>query len=348
MSAPRACILSVSGDTLAPSEAQLISRVDPWGVILMGRSCRTRAQARALVDAIWSASGRPTLIFIDQEGGRVRRLRPPEWPDFPAPDLFGRLWLSDPQAAVEACWLHHRLIAAELEPLGILADFAPVLDLRHAGAHVIVGDRSFGADPHRVAALGRAALEGLEAGGVAGAVKHIPGHGRARVDSHDETPVIDEPIEALEEDFAPFAMLRDAPMALTAHLRFNAIDRTACATHSRIVVSEIIRDRIGFRGLLVTDDLGMKALGGTLADRAARAFAAGCDVALHCSGFVTDPSIVLREMEEVADASPELSGAAQERAAAVERATLNRKPFDVESGWSDFRSLIAGSESLNA
>src|SRR5215510_14083908 len=215
MTEPRACILSVSGATLTSGEAKLFADANPWGVILMGRSCHTPGQVKALVESIWSATGRPTLIFIDQEGGRVRRLRPPNWPDFPAPGKYGALYKRDPELGVEACWLHHRLIAAELEPMGIRADCAPVADLRHPGMHDIVGDRSFGETPEQVSALARAALDGLAAGGVAGVIKHMPGHGRAEVDSHDAMPVVRAGRDALEQDLSTFKTLHDAPMGMT-------------------------------------------------------------------------------------------------------------------------------------
>lgn len=349
MTSPRACIVSVSGPDLTPDEAAFLREANPWGVILMGRSCLARTQVRALVDAVWAATGRPTLMFIDQEGGRVRRLRPPEWPAFPAADLYGRLHEADPQNAVEAAWLHHRLIAAELAPMGLHADCAPVLDLHFAGAHAVTGDRAFASDPQVVSQLARAALDGLAAGGVAGVVKHMPGHGRALVDSHHDTPKVEATAEELERfDLRPFRDLQDAPMGMTAHVVYTAFDAAAPATLSPAVIADVIRGRIGFQGLLMTDDLGMDALGGALSVRVQRAIAAGCDIALHCAGFVKDPAEILRQMQETAFAAPELAGPSLKRAEAAERAAMSPRPFDAEAGWAEFRTRVAGAETLTA
>ncbi|MBI1360449.1 MAG: beta-N-acetylhexosaminidase [Alphaproteobacteria bacterium] len=337
----RACILSISGPRLTTDEARLLADAAPWGVILMGRSCVSPSQVRALVDEIWAATGRPTLIFIDQEGGRVRRLRPPNWPEFPAAARYGALYERDRDLGLEAAWLGHRLIAAELEPLGIHADCAPVVDLRHDGAHSIVGDRSFGATPEQVGALARAALGGLAAGGVAGVIKHMPGHGRAEADSHESLPVVTAGGNALAGDFAAFAAVVDAPMAMTAHIAYPALDGMTAATVSPKIIGEVIRREIGFDGLLMTDDLGMNALGGALTDRAHRALAAGCDVVLHCSGFAKDAATVFAEMTEVAEAAPILSGDALRRAEAAERATLGLGPFDRAEGWARLEKLLA-------
>lgn len=330
----------MSGRTLTANEAAFLEEAQPWGVILMGRSCGDPVQVRGLVEGIWAALDRSAPIFIDQEGGRVRRLRPPHWPDFPAPGVYGALYGQDADLGLEAAWLGHRLIAAELQPMGVLADCAPVLDLVHPGAHQIVGDRSFGANPDVVARLARAALNGLRDGGVVGVIKHMPGHGRARVDSHDALPVVGEAALALAPDMAPFRALKDAPMAMTAHLALDAWDPGVPATVSPIVIGEVIRRDIGFDGLLMTDDLGMKALGGSLTERTRRALAAGCDVGLHCAGFVADADEILKQMEEVAAASPKLSGVALERARAVERAMLAPLAFDRDEGCRQLEELL--------
>lgn len=342
MTEPRACILSCSGPELTAGEAALLADAQPWGMILMGRSCRSRAQVRDLTSSIRAILGEEALIFIDQEGGRVRRLRPPEWPDFPAAEVYGDLYRADPALGLEAAWLGYRLIAAELAPLGVRANCAPVLDVRHAGAHDIVGDRAFGTDPEQVAALARAALAGLAAGGVAGVIKHIPGHGRAELDSHEALPVVRASREELARDARAFAALTDASMAMTAHVAYALWDENACATLSPTVIGRVIRGDIGFNGLLMSDDLGMKALGGPLASRAERALAAGCDVALHCSGFVSDPAVVLAEMTEVASASPPLSGAALDRARAARKAVGAAEPFDPAEGRSRLDGLLSG------
>jgi beta-N-acetylhexosaminidase len=344
----RTCILSVSGPTLTPDEARLLANANPWGVILMGRSCVSPAQVRVLVDDIWAAIGRPALIFIDQEGGRVRRLKPPNWPNFPAPGVYGKIYERNRELGLEAAWLGHRLIAAELEPMGVHADCAPVVDLLHPGAHQIVGDRSFGATPEQVGALARAALDGLSDGGVAGVIKHIPGHGRASVDSHESLPVVRAGGNELAADFAAFTAVHDAPMAMTAHIAYPAFDDKACATLSSTIIGEIIRKKIGFDGLLMSDDLGMNALGGSLANRAERALAAGCDVVLHCSGFARDAGTVFAEMTEVAEACGALAGESLRRAKAAEKASLNLKSFDRAEGWARLEKLLADAGSAAA
>jgi len=337
---PRACILSVSGSDLLADEASLLADMQPWAVILMGRSFVTRDQVRRLVDNIWAALDRPCLIFVDQEGGRVARLKPPEWPVFPSGQAYGDLFERDEAAGLEAAWLGHRLIANELAQMNIHANCAPVLDLRFDGAHQIVGDRALGNSVEAIARLARASLEGLRDGGVAGVIKHMPGHGRALVDSHEDLPRVTAGDNELSRDFASFSALVDAPMAMTAHIAYDAFDADAPATLSKTVISEVIRNRIGFDGLLMTDDLGMKALGGTLADRARGAIGAGCDTVLHCSGFVKEADVILAEMREVAEAVPELDGKALARAKHAQAfATLDRT-FDAQAGWERFSELL--------
>lgn len=347
MPQPRACILSVSGHTLTDGEKTLLSQTNPWGVILMGRSCANPAQVTALISEIQQTTGRATLIFIDQEGGRVRRLRPPEWPDFPAPLTYLPIYRRDPDLGREAVWLHHRLMAAALAPMGLRADCAPVVDLRHEGHHQIVGDRALGETPGEVGAMALAALEGLADGGVSGVIKHMPGHGRAEVDSHETMPVVRASRNEIERDITPFNAVRHATMGMTAHLAYTALDDDHTpATHSPKIISEIIRGEIGFDGLLMTDDLGMKALGGTLGSRATRALDAGCDVILHCAGLDAwskvqrDPEIVLREMNEIVDACPELSGHALRRAQAADAGVKPPKPLDVAEGRARLEELL--------
>jgi len=343
-SAPRACILSVSGPVLTGAEKTLLSEVQPWGVILMGRSCVTRAQVRALVDDIWGALGRAALIFIDQEGGRVARLKAPEWPLFPSGATYGALYERAPERGLEAAWLGHRLIAHELSGLGIHADCAPVLDLPIDGAHNIIGDRAFGSSVESISALGRAAMRGLRDGGVAGVIKHMPGHGRALVDSHESLPRVIAGDNELATDFAVFEALADAPMAMTAHISYESFDNERPATLSQPVINDVIRGRIGFDGLLMTDDLGMKALGGRLETRANGAIAAGCDVVLHCSGFVTDPDKIIEEMREVGGAAPVLRGKSLERARRAEQFATLARPFDADTGWKRMERLMANQE----
>jgi beta-N-acetylhexosaminidase len=302
-----AAIIGLSGLALTEDERGFIRAADPAGFILFGRNVAGKVQLRALTDDLREASGRADLpILIDQEGGRVARLPQPSWPAFPAAWRFAELYEKAPISAIEAARANGEALALTLADAGINVDCAPVLDLRHEGAHDVIGDRAFGAEPMRVAALGRALLDGLAAGGVAGVIKHIPGHGRARADSHKELPVVEASEEELAADLAPFQALHDAPMAMTAHLLYPAWDAGSPATLSPTIIAEIIRARIGFDGLLMSDDLGMEALTGSLAERAAAAIAAGCDVALHCSG-------VLAESEKVAGAAGEIGSAAAER-----------------------------------
>jgi len=336
----KACILSVSGPDLTPAEAALFRAQNPWGVILMGRSCVSRMQVRKLVADIWDATGRETLIFIDQEGGRVARLKAPEWPLFPRGADYAALFARDPELGREATWLGHRLIAMELASLSIHADCAPVVDLPAAGAHDIIGDRAFGTDPAGIADLAAAALRGLAAGSVAGVIKHIPGHGRAFADSHYELPRVTAGDNELSKDFDAFARVADAPMAMTAHISYDAYDAGKAATVSRIMVQDIIRGRIGFDGLLMTDDLGMKALGGTLTERADASIAAGCDVLLHCSGFLKDPAEILSEMTEVVEAAPYLAGKAEDRADNADAIARRTEPLEAAKGWRRFYELF--------
>lgn len=336
----KACILSVSGPELTPGEAALLKAEQPWGIILMGRSCVSREQVRRLVGDIWQATGRETLIFIDQEGGRVARLKAPEWPLFPRGSDYAAIYARDPELGREACRLGHRLIASELAGLSIHADCAPVVDLPVPGAHDVIGDRAFGTEPAQVADLARAALEGLRAGGVAGVIKHIPGHGRSMADSHLELPRVTAGDNELSKDFAAFEKVADAPMAMTAHIAYEAYDAGKAATVSRYMIQEVIRGRIGFDGLLMTDDLGMRALGGSLTDRAQAAIDAGCDVLLHCSGFLKDPADILAEMTEVASAAPILSGVAARRAAAADAIAGQAEPFEPAQAWRRFHELF--------
>jgi beta-N-acetylhexosaminidase len=289
-------------------------QADPLGYILFARNCESKAQLRALTDDLRALSGRDDLpILIDQEGGRVARLTPPLWPEFPPAELFDRLYQVAPMSAIEAARLNAEAIAVTLAELGITVDCLPLLDLRHEETHDVIGDRALGADPMQVAALGRAVIEGLEAGGVLGIVKHIPGHGRARADSHVELPRVDASAEELEADIAPFRSLNWAPIAMTAHIVYTAWDAHRCASLSPTIIEDVIRGRIGFDGLLLSDDIGMGALSGSFAERAAGAIAAGCDVVLHCSGD-------LAEMEEVAGALGEISPPSRDRLArALER-----------------------------
>jgi beta-N-acetylhexosaminidase len=323
---PAACILGCAGKTLDPEERAFFRDVRPWGFILFARNIESADQTRALIEALREAAQDDNaLVFVDQEGGRVQRLRPPLARARRPAALFGALYAQDPQAALEAVRLNHRLIADELAQVGFDADCVPCIDLRVPGAHDIIGDRSFGTDPNVVAALGRAAIDGLLAGGVAPVIKHIPGHGRAGADSHHDLPVVDTPLEVLEQtDFAPFRALADAPMAMTAHVVYSAIDPERCATLSHRVIETVIRGHIGFDGLLMSDDLSMKALGGSFEDRTKDALSAGCDLVLHCNGDMA-------EMKPIAEASPQLAGRAAMRAAEARSVARRSQAFDAEA-----------------
>lgn len=319
---PAAAIFGCAGTRLDDAERRLFETADPLGLILFARNIASPAQVAALTREFREIVGRADApVFIDQEGGRVARLRPPHWRLPPPAGRFGALAARNPAAAEEAAALNGRMIAAELAPLGIDADCMPVLDLPAPGAHGIIGDRAYGDDPDTVSALGRAACDGLLEGGVLPVIKHIPGHGRARADSHLALPRVSAPLTALEaRDFAPFRALRRMPAAMTAHIVYEAIDPERPATISPRVVREAIRGEIGFDGLLITDDLGMAALSGPFVGRAEAALAAGCDAVLHCSGDID-------EMRAVAGAAPPLSDAARARLARARAARRAPAPF---------------------
>lgn len=334
--AVRALIVGCAGLSLTAEETAFLREADPWGLILFRRNCADPAQVTALTAAFREAVGRAEApVLIDQEGGRVQRLGPPHWPKYPPGRAYASLAANDPLAAREMARLGARLIAHDLKSLGITVDCLPVLDVPVPGAHDIIGDRAYGTAPAQVAALGRAAAEGLIAGGVLPVVKHIPGHGRAGADSHEALPVVTAPRQVLEgSDFYPFRVLADMPLAMTAHVVYEAIDAKRPATTSAKVMRKIVRGAIGYDGLVMTDDLSMKALSGTLAERTAAAFHAGCDVALHCNGR-------LDEMREVAAEAPRLKGRAARRAeAALARIRHAVEPLDVEEGRGRFFSTL--------
>jgi len=299
--------LGLATSAITDAERAFFTSIDPAGYILFRRNIENPAQLRALTDDLRTIAGRADVpILIDQEGGRVARMQPPHWPAFPRAELFDRLYDIAPITAMEAACLNAQAIAVMLAQVGINVDCLPLLDVRQPGAHDIIGDRALGAEPQRVAALGRAVLDGLRRGGAVGVVKHVPGHGRAMADSHVELPVVDTDAATLETDLAPFIDLADAPMAMTAHVVYPAWDAAECASLSATVIAEIIRGRIGFEGLLMSDDLGMHALTGDFGDRAAGVLRAGCDIALHCSGDMA-------EMEAIAGAVGPIGDAAKAR-----------------------------------
>jgi beta-N-acetylhexosaminidase len=281
----QAVIYGFAGERLTDDERAFFREADPAGYIIFRRNCVDPEQLRALTDSLRDLHGRGDVpILIDQEGGRVARMRPPVWPAFPRAGDFAELYRKAPMTAIEAARANAQAIAAMLREAGINVDALPLLDVRQEGAHDIIGDRALGQEPMQVAALGRAVLDGLAAGGVVGIVKHMPGHGRSMVDSHAELPVVRAGEDELETDIAPFHTLNGAAMGMTSHVVYTAWDPDNCASLSATVIGEIIRRRIGFDGFLMSDDIGMHALAGDFAERARGVLAAGCDVALHCSG----------------------------------------------------------------
>jgi beta-N-acetylhexosaminidase len=286
MSKPRAVIFGCAGPDLSAEERAFFRDADPLGFILFARNVDTPERTRRLVDELRSSVARADApVLIDQEGGRVARLRPPHWRKAPPARLLGDLYARNPEQGLEATKLNSRLLAADVASIGCDVDCVPVLDIAFPETHAVIGDRAYADRPEPVAARGRAAAEGLLAEGVMPVIKHIPGHGRATVDSHESLPRVTASRAELERtDFVPFKLLADLPWAMTGHLLFESIDAQACITVSAGAVQDVIRGHIGFEGLLLSDDLSMQALGGSLGDRAARALAAGCDIALHCNG----------------------------------------------------------------
>lgn len=319
-------IFGCTGLRLTRDERALYRDMKPWGFILFARNVASADQVRGLCEELReSIDDAGALVFIDQEGGRVQRLRPPLAKQRKPARNFGVLYQRDPDAGREAVKLNHRLLAHELTRLGINANCAPCLDVSHPETHAAIGDRSFSNSPQVVAELGRAATEGLLEGGVGPVIKHMPGHGRATIDSHLALPIVRAPLEELDEtDFAPFRALADCPMGMTAHIIFEEIDTHAPATQSAAVIDELIRDSLGFDGLLMTDDLSMKALKGGFAERTRVAIGAGCDLVLHCNGDMA-------EMKAVASALDALEGRALERAEAARAAVRAPQPFDAEA-----------------
>jgi beta-N-acetylhexosaminidase len=334
--APLAVVLGCSGERLTASERDFFGAADPVGFILFRRNCSSPDQVRDLVDSLRGCIGRDDApVLIDQEGGRVARLRPPHWRRYPSAARLGTL--PDPSAAT-AARLGARLIADDLARLGITVDCLPVLDIPAVGADPVIGDRAYGSDPQRVVHLAGAVCAGLLEGAILPIVKHMPGHGRARVDSHYACPVVETRYEELTRtDFAPFRALATMPWAMTAHIVYSAVDPTAPATLSSCVVAEVIRGEIGFDGVLVSDDLSMRALGGGLGERTRQALAAGCDLALHCNGD-------LGEMEEVVAAARSISplSAARLRRGEAMRRGSAANCFDRAEVEAQFDAFLAG------
>jgi beta-N-acetylhexosaminidase len=329
----RAFIAGLSGTVLTPDETAFFRDAAPWGFILFRRNIETPGQVRELTDSLRTLSGRLIIpILIDQEGGRVQRMGPPHWPKYPPGRAYGLL---PPDEAAEMARLGARLMAHDLAAVGINVDCLPVLDVPTPGAHDVIGDRAYANEPEQVARLGRAACEGLLAGGVLPVVKHIPGHGRAGADSHLALPVVAATWSELQErDFAPFKALADMPLAMTAHVVYTALDESHPATTSPVVMERVVRGEIGFDGLVMSDDLSMKALTGTFEERTHASLAAGCDVVLHCNGE-------LAEMRQVAEAAPVLAGDALRRANAALARLKAPEPFDPVDGRAKLEAALA-------
>jgi beta-N-acetylhexosaminidase len=331
----RAFITGISGTKLTDAEREFIRAERPWGFILFKRNIEIPEQVTLLVKELRSITGDPDVpVLIDQEGGRVQRLGPPHWPAYPAGAVFGTLYDLDPTLGLTAARLSARLMAADLIDLGVTVDCLPLADVPVAGADAVIGNRAYGTEPGKVAAIARAVTEGLEQGGVLPVLKHIPGHGRATADTHFRLPQVDTSKAELERtDFAAFQPLADLPMAMTAHVVFSALDPAQPATTSATIIEQVIRGVIGFQGLLMSDDVSMNALAGSIAERTRAIVTAGCDMVLHCNGD-------LDEMRAVARETPELSGTALQRA---ERALASRKApqaFDRQAARAELDALI--------
>ena len=331
----RAFITGVAGSALSDEERDFLREAQPWGLIVFTRNIATADQLRRLIGDCRAALGRDAPALIDQEGGRVQRLVPPHWPQYPPGAAYGALYDRSRDRGLAAARLGGRLIASDLAALGIDVDCLPLGDIPVPGADPIIGDRAYGTTPDKVAAIAAAIAAGLAEGGVLPVLKHIPGHGRAPADSHKRLPVVATSRTTLEAtDFAAFRALSALAMGMTAHVVFSALDPVAPATTSARIVGDVIRGSIGFQGLLMSDDVSMGALSGTIAGRASAAIAAGCDMILHCNGE-------LAEMREVAAAVPVLAGAAAHRAEAALNAKRPPAPIDLTSSRATFARLMA-------
>jgi beta-N-acetylhexosaminidase len=334
--AARAFITGLSGLKLTNGERAFIREAQPWGFIIFKRNVNTPEQVTELTQSFRDVVGRDAPVLVDQEGGRVQRLGPPHWPVYPPGSTYGALYDREKSIGLASARLAGHLIAADLRVLGIDVDCLPIADVPVEGHDPVIGDRAYGTEPGKVAAIAAAIAGGLQAGGVLPVLKHLPGHGRAKADSHHKLPVVDTDRATLEAtDFAAFKPLAGLPLGMTAHVVFSAIDPAQPATTSATMVQEVIRGFIGFQGLLMSDDVSMGALSGTIADRSHAALRAGCDVVLHCNGD-------LAEMSAVAGAAPLLTGVAAKRADAALAARGAREEFDAEAARKTFKQMIAG------
>ncbi len=317
-------IFGISGPSLTADERAFFKEADPAGYILFARNCETRDQMRALTDDLRAIHGRERLIVsIDQEGGRVARMKPPEWPKYPAGEAFAKLYDIAPASAIEAARVNAEAMARELALVGVTVDYHAPFDVRRPETDDVIGDRALGSEPMQVAALGRAVLDGMARAGVVGCLKHMPGHGRATCDTHKELPTVTASDEELETDIEPFRTLSSHPLGMSAHIVFSAWDADQPATLSKKVIDEIIRGKIGFDGLLLSDDIDMQALDGTIPDRGAAALAAGCDIILNCWAKMDD-------QQEIANRFPDLSDASKARLDRV-HAAMGEAPEGVDT-----------------
>jgi beta-N-acetylhexosaminidase len=332
----KAFITGVAGTALSAVERAFIHAERPWGFILFKRNIETPGQVALLVDELKKCTGRTEVpVLIDQEGGRVQRLGPPHWPAYPPGAVFGKLYDIDETLGLSAARLSARLIAADLWELGINVDCLPLADVPVAGADAVIGNRAYGTEPGKVAAIAGAVTEGLREGGILPVLKHIPGHGRATTDSHLRLPTVDTPKNELEKtDFAAFQPLAGLPMAMTAHVVFSALDPVHPATTSATIINQVIRGVVGFQGLLISDDVSMKALSGSIAERTKAIFSAGCDMVLHCNGD-------LEEMRDVAAETPELSGKALVRANQALASRRPPQPFDRSAARAELEAMMS-------
>jgi beta-N-acetylhexosaminidase len=336
--AARAFITGLAGLTISANERAFFREAQPWGLIIFKRNVSTPHQVQELVRSFRDNVGWEAPVLVDQEGGRVQRLGPPHWPAYPPGARYGEIYDRDPASGQAAALLAGHLIAADLSALGIDVDCLPIADVRTDGGDPVIGDRAYGTEPGKVAKIAAAIAQGLQAGGVLPVLKHLPGHGRANADSHHRLPVVATDRATLEStDFAAFMPLAALPLGMTAHVVFSDIDPVAPATTSVTMVQQVIRGFIGFQGLLMSDDISMGALSGTIAERSRAALAAGCDIVLHCNSD-------LHEMMAVAGATPELSGAAAKRADAALAARGAPEEFDIEAARAIFAEMIAGGQ----
>jgi len=332
----RAFITGLAGLTISANERAFLREAAPWGLIVFKRNISTPEQLTELTRSFRDIVGWEAPVLVDQEGGRVQRLGPPHWPTYPPGARYGELYDRDPASGLAAAKLAGHLIAADLRAVGIDVDCLPIADVPVAGGDPVIGDRAYGTEPGKVAAIAAAVAQGLVAGGVLPVLKHLPGHGRATADSHHKLPVVDTDRGTLEAtDFAAFRPLAGLPLGMTAHVVFSAIDPIAPATTSVTMVQQVIRGFIGFRGLLMSDDVSMNALAGSIAERSSASLAAGCDIVLHCNGK-------LDEMAQVASVAPVLSGDAARRAEAALMGRSEPEEFDVAAARKMFNEMVGG------